>query len=53
MDTVQSKDGTKIAFERSGSGPALVLVDGALCHRGFGPAFSCKAPEAAFHCVYV
>lgn len=37
MDTVQSKDGTKIAFERSGSGPALVLVDGALCHRGFGP----------------
>lgn len=37
MDSVQSKDGTKIAFERSGSGPVLVLVDGALCHRGFGP----------------
>src|SRR5579863_5266954 len=37
MNTVQSKDGTTIAFERSGTGPALVLVDGALCHRRFGP----------------
>lgn len=37
MKTVQSKDGTTIAFDRSGSGPALILVDGALCHRGFGP----------------
>src|SRR4051812_6514609 len=33
-----SKDGTRIAFERSGSGPVLVLVDGALCFREFGPA---------------
>jgi len=33
-----SKDGTRIAFERAGSGPVLVLVDGALCFRGFGPA---------------
>jgi len=32
-----SKDGTRIAFERSGSGPLLVLVDGALCSRDFGP----------------
>lgn len=37
MNTVQSKDGTAIAFSRSGKGPALVLVDGALCHRKFGP----------------
>ena len=37
MKTVQSKDGTSIAFDRSGTGPALILVDGALCHRGFGP----------------
>jgi pimeloyl-ACP methyl ester carboxylesterase len=28
MDTVQSKDGTPIAYERSGSGPSLVLVHG-------------------------
>jgi pimeloyl-ACP methyl ester carboxylesterase len=38
MSQVRSKDGTAIAFERSGSGPALILVDGALCSRGFGPS---------------
>jgi pimeloyl-ACP methyl ester carboxylesterase len=32
-----SKDGTAIAFDRSGAGPALILVDGALCGRSFGP----------------
>jgi len=37
MEKVRSRDGTSIAFDRTGSGPALVLVDGALCHRGFGP----------------
>lgn len=37
MTTVQSKDGTKIAFEKTGNGPALILVDGALCYRAFGP----------------
>ena len=37
MSTVRSKDGTTIAYDRSGSGPALILVDGALCSRGFGP----------------
>lgn len=35
--TVTSADGTSIAFSRVGSGPAVILVDGALCHRGFGP----------------
>jgi pimeloyl-ACP methyl ester carboxylesterase len=38
MSTVTSKDGTIIAYETLGSGPALILVDGALCYRGFGPA---------------
>jgi pimeloyl-ACP methyl ester carboxylesterase len=37
MGHVISKDGTQIAFDRSGSGPALILVDGAFCHRAFGP----------------
>jgi pimeloyl-ACP methyl ester carboxylesterase len=32
-----SQDGTVIAYERSGQGPALILVDGALCSRSFGP----------------
>ncbi len=35
--TVTSQDGTTIAFERGGSGPALILVDAAGCFRGFGP----------------
>jgi len=37
MEKVTSKDGTTIAFERSGAGPAVILVDGALCSRAFGP----------------
>jgi pimeloyl-ACP methyl ester carboxylesterase len=37
MQRVISKDGTAIAFERSGAGPAIILVDGALCSRSFGP----------------
>jgi pimeloyl-ACP methyl ester carboxylesterase len=37
MTTVVSKDGTTIAYDRRGSGPALVLVDGALCCRAQGP----------------
>lgn len=34
----KSTDGTRIAFETTGTGPALVLVDGATCYRRFGPA---------------
>lgn len=34
---VRSRDGTVIAFERTGAGPAVILVDGALCSRAFGP----------------
>ena len=37
MTTVTSNDGTTIAYTRIGAGPAVVLVDGALCHRTFGP----------------
>jgi pimeloyl-ACP methyl ester carboxylesterase len=36
MPTVKSKDGTTIAYDREGSGPALVLVDGALGSRATG-----------------
>ncbi len=38
MPTVTSADGTTIAYEATGRGPALVLVDGALCWRANGPA---------------
>jgi pimeloyl-ACP methyl ester carboxylesterase len=37
MKTARSRDGTLIAFERLGSGLPLILVDGALCSRRFGP----------------
>ena len=37
MGTVTSKDGTRIAFDRTGSGPAVILVDGAMCYRASGP----------------
>jgi pimeloyl-ACP methyl ester carboxylesterase len=37
MATVTSTDGTAIAYQRTGRGPALVLVDGALCYRAAGP----------------
>ena len=33
-----SADGTQIAYEVTGTGPALVLVDGAMCLRGLGPS---------------
>jgi pimeloyl-ACP methyl ester carboxylesterase len=38
MNKVLSGDGTPIAFDRRGDGPAVILVDGALCHRGMGPS---------------
>jgi len=37
MDKVISADGTRIAFDRAGSGPPLIPVDGATCYRGSGP----------------
>jgi len=33
-----SADGTSIAYEVTGEGPALVLADGALCSRAMGPS---------------
>jgi pimeloyl-ACP methyl ester carboxylesterase len=35
---VTSKDGTRIGYTRTGSGPAVILVDGAFCSREFGPS---------------
>jgi pimeloyl-ACP methyl ester carboxylesterase len=37
MAKVISKDGTSIAYDKSGHGPAVILVDGALCYRASGP----------------
>src|SRR4051794_10035791 len=38
MSTLESADGTVIAYEKAGDGPPVILVDGALCHRASGPA---------------
>ncbi|GAA1445280.1 alpha/beta fold hydrolase [Leifsonia poae] len=53
MGTVASADGTTIAYEKVGSGPALVLVDGALCDRGFGPCRPLAAELADRFTVYL
>ncbi|MBZ0292340.1 MAG: alpha/beta hydrolase [Anaerolineae bacterium] len=37
MQIVTSKDGTTIAYDRLGQGAPIILVDGAMCHRNFGP----------------
>ena len=37
MKKVTSKDGTSIAYDKAGQGPALILVDGAFGTRTFGP----------------
>ena len=37
-NTVTSKDGTVLAYSQIGQGPVLILVDGALCYREFGPS---------------
>src|SRR4051794_22545906 len=40
VTTITSGDGTPIVVERTGSGPALVCVDGAMCTRAQGPGKS-------------
>jgi pimeloyl-ACP methyl ester carboxylesterase len=37
MPTVTSKDGTSIAYTKTGKGPALILVQGATAFRAFDP----------------
>jgi len=36
MSKVISKDGTEIAYDKKGTGPAIILVDGAFGYRGLG-----------------
>lgn len=52
MSTVTSSDGTRIAYSKTGSGPALVLVDGALCYRELGPAKKFAAELSSSFTVY-
>jgi pimeloyl-ACP methyl ester carboxylesterase len=34
---VHSNDGTRIGYDRTGDGPPVILIDGALCSRKMGP----------------
>jgi pimeloyl-ACP methyl ester carboxylesterase len=53
MSTVTSADGTTIGYETIGTGPALILVDGALCYRDFGPARGLAKELADQYTVYL
>ena len=44
MHTVCAADGTLIAYQRLGSGPALVFVDGAFCTASMGPGNTLSPP---------
>jgi pimeloyl-ACP methyl ester carboxylesterase len=52
MNHIQSADGTSIAYDRVGQGPALILVDGALCRRAFGPMTKLAQQLAPYFTVY-
>jgi pimeloyl-ACP methyl ester carboxylesterase len=52
MNKTTSKDGTQIAYEKKGQGPALILVDGALCYRSFGPMSALAELLAPHFMVY-
>jgi pimeloyl-ACP methyl ester carboxylesterase len=52
MNSVESKDGTSIAFDETGAGPPLVLVDGALCYRSLGPSRKLAAALAEHFTVF-
>ena len=49
MKTVTSNDGTTIAFDQSGSGPLVILVDGALQYRAFDQGMAQLAELLAPH----
>jgi pimeloyl-ACP methyl ester carboxylesterase len=52
MKKRSSKDGTPIAYDRTGEGPPLILVDGALCYRASGPSGPLAALLASHFTVF-
>ncbi len=52
METVASADGTPIAFERTGSGPPIVLVHGGACDHRFWDLSDIRSALAEHRTVY-
>jgi pimeloyl-ACP methyl ester carboxylesterase len=52
MPKTTSRDGTPIAFNRTGNGPALIFVDGAMCYREQGPSSAVAAQLAPHFTVF-
>jgi uncharacterized protein YndB with AHSA1/START domain/pimeloyl-ACP methyl ester carboxylesterase len=50
--TVVSKDGTKLVYEKLGSGPPVILVSGAMISRGFSAQTDLAAALSAQNTVY-
>src|SRR3954452_11386618 len=48
-----SADGTQIAYEAHGAGPALVFVDGAMCQRSLGPSAGLAKELASDFAIHV
>jgi pimeloyl-ACP methyl ester carboxylesterase len=53
MPHLSSLDGTSIAYETVGSGPAVILVDGAMCFRDAGPMRPIAEALAPHFTVYL
>src|SRR5262249_42055476 len=49
MPTVRSHDGTQIAFDKVGAGPAVILVNGAIVYRAFDPSMAQLADLLGSH----
>lgn len=52
MNTFTSRDGTRIAYDVRGSGPAVILIDGAWCGRNMGPMPKLAPLLAPYFTVY-
>jgi pimeloyl-ACP methyl ester carboxylesterase len=52
MHSVKSADGTRIAYDRYGEGPAVIMVGGALAYRSF-KKFEQIATALAEHCTVI
>lgn len=53
MNTVTSADGTTIAYDRIGEGPPVIIIDGAMGHRDFGPSRALAEVLSESFAVYI